>query len=101
MKQSTVIKPVITEKSLALASRGWYTFAVTSHATKNMVSSEIASRYGVTVKQTRSVSMHGKTRRVGKKQTMVTKQDWKKMVVAVAKGQKIDAFEVTAEESTK
>lgn len=91
----------MSEKSLLLASRGWYTFEVTHNARKEDIIRHIGSLYGVTVVDVRTVSMHGKERRVGRKSTRVRKPDWKKALVRLAKGQKIDAFEVTTEEEKK
>lgn len=93
-----IIKPVITEKSLSLASRGWYTFAVAAAGNKPQIAAAIHDLYNnVTVVDVRSMIMHGKEHRVGKKQKKVSKSDWKKALVRLKKGQKIDAFEVTGE----
>ncbi len=91
------IKPFITEKSLQLASKGWYTFATRDHASKPVVAAIIARLYTVTVTKIRSILMSGKTRRVGRKMNVVSKPNWKKILVRLAKGQKIPVFEVTQE----
>ncbi|MBI4066152.1 50S ribosomal protein L23 [Candidatus Gottesmanbacteria bacterium] len=96
-----IIKPVITEKSLSLASRGWYTFVVVSASSKPEIAQAIGDVYSVTVVDVRSMIMHGKERRAGKKQKRVTKSDWKKALVRLKEGQKIDAFEVTGEGEKK
>ena len=100
MKQ-IIIKPVITEKSLSLASRGWYTFAVALASNKPEIAHAISDLYKVTVVEIRTMIMHGKERRSGKKQKRVTKSDWKKALVRLKEGQKIDAFEVTGEGEKK
>jgi len=94
-------RPIITEKSMMLASRGWYTFAVATHTRKEAIAKEIERMYHVNVVAIRTVSMHGKVRRTGKKMVSNHKPDWKKAIVQLKAGQKIDAFEVTKEESTK
>ena len=96
MKQ-IVKRPLLTEKSLTLAGRGWYAFVVEADATKEQVAAWVNKLYGVTVTEVRTISMHGKARRVGKQRTEVRKPDWKKAMVRLVKGQKIDAFEVTSE----
>jgi len=99
---STVIrKPMITEKTLALASHGFYTFRVAHDANKAQISRDVGRLYKVKVTKTRTVVMHGKTRRVGRKMTPVTASDWKKAIVKLSPGQKIDAFEVTTKEEKK
>lgn len=90
--------PRLSEKSLALASRGWYTFVVDSQASKNVIAKEIGSLYNVQIKDVRTVRIHGKERRAGRLMKRVRKSDWKKAIVRLAAGQKIDAFEVTTEE---
>ncbi len=93
--------PRMTEKSLLLASRGWYTFAVHSDADKKTIAREVSGLYNVTVVNVRTVSVHGKERRVGRFMRKVRKPDWKKALVKLKAGQKIDAFEVTSEGESK
>lgn len=96
-----VKKPLITEKSLALAGKSLYTFAVDKSAGKGEISREINKLYKVKVTEIRTISMHGKVRRVGRKMKTVKGMDWKKAIVKLAPGQKIDAFEVTNKEEVK
>lgn len=100
MKQ-IVIKPVITEKSLSLASRGWYTFAVVEGSRKREIAMAIGDIYGVTVVDIRTLIMHGKERKSGKRMKKIHRNDWKKALVRLKVGQKIDAFEVTGEAEKK
>ena len=93
-----VQRPIITEKSLGLASRGWYTFAVDKRARKEAIAKEIEKMYHVNVLTVRTVAMHGKVRRVGKKMISTYRPDWKKALAQLKAGQKIDAFDVTAQE---
>ena len=94
-----MFRPVITEKSLGLASRGWYTFAVAKHARKEAVAKLIERMYKVNVLSVRTIAMHGKMRRTGKKMIGKHKEDWKKAIVLLKAGQHIDAFEVTQSEA--
>ena len=96
-----VQRPLITEKTLTLAARGWYTFVVAGGAAKPAIAQSVSQLYKVTVVSVRTVSMHGKVRRVGKMSKYVQKADWKKALVRLVKGQKIDAFEVTGEQVEK
>lgn len=88
-------RPVITEKTLLLASRGWYTFEASIDASKYTIATEISRVYKVNVVEVRTITMHGKVRRVGRKAIPTAKPDWKKAMVTLKKGQKIDAFEIT------
>jgi large subunit ribosomal protein L23 len=96
-----VERPLITEKTLTLAARGWYTFVVSEYATKRTIKDAVSVFYKVTVIDVRTISMHGKVRRVGKMSKHVKKADWKKAMVRLAKGQKIDAFEVAPPPETE
>lgn len=99
--KSTLYRPLITEKTLTLASRGWYTFVVDSESDKKAIGRAIADLYKVKVVDVRTLLMHGKMRRVGKLSRPAQKSDWKKAVVRLAEGQKIDAFEVAPTEEGK
>jgi len=96
---STIVKPLITEKTMGLVSRGWYTFVVSLHARKEEIAHDVAAMYKVQVIDIKTISMHGKMRRAGKKQKQVKRQDWKKAIVQLKKGQTIDAFSVGGEQS--
>ncbi len=93
------MRPLISEKSLGLASRGWYTFAVDKHARKEDIAKLIERMYSVNVLSIRTIAMHGKVRRTGKKMVSKHKEDWKKAIVLLKAGQHIDAFEVTQSEA--
>src|SRR5438477_10798373 len=93
MKQ-LLIKPLITEKTLFLASRGWYTFAADTLSRKEQLVNEIQLIYPVHVVSVRTIAMHGKVRRSGSKGRTHRLADWKKVLVQLAKGEKIDAFDI-------
>jgi large subunit ribosomal protein L23 len=93
-----VIRPHITEKTLNLAASGWYTFSVVEDASKLQIAQEVSSLYKVNVVSVRTISMHGKVRKVGKMSKLASRPNWKKAMVRLKKGQKIDAFEVTGQE---
>ncbi len=92
-----VQRPIITEKSLGLASRGWYTFAVGKHVRKEAAAREIEKMYHVNITAVRMIAMHGKVRKSGKKMVAARRADWKKVMVLLKSGQHIDAFEVTSQ----
>jgi len=96
--QPLVFRPLISEKSLMSASRGWYTFAVDKHARKEEIAKLIERMYSVNVLSVRTIAMHGKVRRTGKKMIRNRKEDWKKAMLLLKAGQHIDAFEVTQSE---
>jgi len=79
---------------MALVSRGWYTFMAAELSDKGQIASAVKELYKVDVLEVRTVSMHGKSRRFGKKARAVLTPDWKKAVVRVKQGQTIDAFSI-------
>lgn len=99
--KSTLIRPLITEKTLTLAATGWYSFMVRKASEKPAIARAISDFYKVQVVRVRVASMHGKTRRVGKLMKYTKKSDWKKAFVYLAKGQKISAFEVAPTQEGK
>lgn len=86
-------KPVITEKSLAKAVAGWYTFAVAADANKESIAYAVKEAYNVDVVQVRTAVMPEKVRRAGRRQVKITKPEWKKAIVKLKDGQKIDVYE--------
>ena len=96
MKQ-IINRPIISEKSLSLASRGWYTFAVAVASNKAVIAESVGNLYKVNVTDVRTIVMPGKEQRHGKRSKKVRGSDWKKALVRLKAGQKIDAFEVSGE----
>ncbi len=96
--KTTVGYPHITEKAMTNASRGWYTFKARSEATKYDIAKEVEALYKVNVIDVRTIAMHGKMRRAGKKQQAQPQPNWKKALVRLKAGQTIAAFETTGQE---
>ncbi len=93
-----VKRPLLTEKTLALASRGWYTFEVDKDATKERIKRAVDALFNVKVIDVRTISTSGKTRRVGRLMRTVATSGYKKALVRLASGHRIDAFEATSVE---
>jgi len=89
---SVLKKPLLTEKTLALAGHGWYTFVVKPRARKEQIASEISKLYKVKVLKVRTASQHGKIRRSGRKMLKTQKSDWKRALVKLAAGQTLASF---------
>jgi large subunit ribosomal protein L23 len=90
-----LIKPVITEKSLALAAGKKYTFRVDPAANKTEIKKEVEKTFGVKVISVKTSMVHGKEYRTGRKWTVARRSDWKKATVAIKPDKQIDLFEVT------
>ncbi len=87
-------KPVITEKSTNQVADGKYTFEVDKRAAKNEVEQAVEKLFGVTVLDVRTANTKGKEVRAGRRRTLGKKPDWKKAVVTLKEGDKIELFEV-------
>ncbi len=85
-----LLRPVITEKSMAGTNNGRYTFAVATDATKQEVAEAVAEAFGVDVIDVNTLTVHGKSRRQGRR--MGRTPDWKKAVVTLAEGQRIEKY---------
>lgn len=96
-----IIRPLITEKTMGLVGRGWYTFMADVDTDKKTAKQEIEKMYAVSVLDVRSALMHGKVQRVGRKSKIVRKTDWKKIMVQLKSGQTIDAFQIGGSEEQK
>ncbi len=85
-------RPIISEKSTALAEVGnKYVFEVAPVANKQEIREAVQRLFKVNVLSVRTMMMHGKVKRVGRFETK--KSNWKKALVTLAEGQKIDFFQ--------
>ncbi len=85
-------RPIISEKSTALAEiAGRYVFEVSLKANKQEIRDAVQRLFNVKVREVRTMIMHGKVKRVGRFET--TRSNWKKALVTLAEGQKIDFFQ--------
>lgn len=87
-----LLRPVISEKSTMETERNNYTFAVARDANKFQIKAAVESEFRVTVLGVRVVSVQPKQKRRGRR-TPGTVPGWKKAVVTIAEGQKIELFE--------
>jgi large subunit ribosomal protein L23 len=87
-----LIRPVISEKSVAETERNNYTFAVARDANKYQIKAAVEAEFKVNVLDVRVMSVKPKQKRRGRRQ-MGTVPGWRKAVVTIAAGQKIELFE--------
>lgn len=92
-----LIKPVISEKSMKEAGFSRYTFVVNKQANKNQIKKAVEDTFGVDVLEVKTLIMKGKGGRKGRKRLKVKEADFKKAMVTVKEGQKIDIFEMRKE----
>jgi large subunit ribosomal protein L23 len=87
-----LIRPVISEKSVAATERNNYTFAVARNANKFQIKAAVEAEFKVDVLGVRVLSVQPKQKRRGRK-TLGTVPGWRKAIVTIAPGQKIELFE--------
>jgi large subunit ribosomal protein L23 len=83
-------RPLITEKNTMVSVQDKYTFEVAPEATKPMIRRAVETLFKVDVTDVNTSRVHGKLRRVGKSRGMT--RSWKKAVVTLKAGQRIEAF---------
>jgi large subunit ribosomal protein L23 len=93
-----ILRPVISEKSIDESGRGKYTFAVHDKANKIQIKAAIEELYKkeqVTVVAVNVLTTKAKEKRRGTKRGQVIGHTtaWRKAVVTLAPGQKIEFFE--------
>ena len=85
-----LLRPVITEKSMTETAVGRYTFEVEPSADKRTIAEAVAEAFKVDVVAVNVSTVKGKMRRLGRR--MGKRSDWKKAVVTLAEGQKIERY---------
>jgi large subunit ribosomal protein L23 len=90
-----IIRPIDTEKTRYQASElGQYTFEVNRRANKIDVKRAVEEVFGAEVVSVNMMNMPSKgSKRYGRGRRVVRRSPWKKAVVTVAEGQKLEVFE--------
>lgn len=85
-------RPLVTEKSMAGAGQGKYTFRVDKNANKIEIASAVEQIFNVKVDGVNTMIVKGKKRRLGRHPAGKT-ADWKKAIVSLKPGYTIEIFE--------
>ena len=86
-----IIRPLITEKNTNLMALGKYSFEVDRSANKMQIKQAVESIFSVKVLKVHTMNVRGKPRRRGTSYGYTA--DWKKAVVTLAEGDRIELFE--------
>lgn len=87
--QGVIVRPLLTERgALIQEQQNKYTFEAALGASKTDIKNAVQTLFKVEVEKVRTMIVPGKYRRFGKGGAV--RPDWKKAIVTVAKGQKID-----------
>ena len=94
LPRQVIIEPVVSEKSYALMADGKYTFRVDDRAHKTQIAQAVEEVFGVNVAGVRTAKVRSKPKRRGL--TKGRTRAWKKAVVQLAPGERIELFEGAA-----
>lgn len=90
--QDIIVRPVITEKSMAGIPFKKYTFRVAKDANKIEIAQAVEELFGVKVAKVNTLHVRGRSKRVGKYTGYTS--DWKKAIVTLKEDSKtIEFFE--------
>lgn len=91
-----IIKPIISEQSMKEADKGKYTFSVAVSANKKTIKQAVESLFNVHVRSVETITVKPGPKRVGARRAEVSVSAWKKAMVGVKAGEKIDLFSAGA-----
>ncbi|MBI5623719.1 MAG: 50S ribosomal protein L23 [Elusimicrobia bacterium] len=92
---SVIVRPLLTERSTIMKEKfNQYVFETAAAATKADIRRAVEELFKVRVENVRTMNVRGKARRYGRNTGM--RPDWKKAIVTLEKGQKIDLADQTA-----
>ncbi|MGZ5308912.1 MAG: 50S ribosomal protein L23 [Solirubrobacterales bacterium] len=94
--RQVIIRPVVSEKSYALMAAGKYTFRIHERAHKTQVRHAVEEIFGVHVDSVRVSRVRAKPKRRGL--SAGRSRSWKKAIVKLAPGERIELFEGAAVE---
>lgn len=86
-----IIRPLITEKNTSLMEFNKYSFEVAREASKPQIKRAVENIFNVAVLKVHTINVRGKKRRRGRE--FGYQSDWKKAIVTLASGDRIDLFE--------
>jgi large subunit ribosomal protein L23 len=84
-------RPILTEKTDLQRDEGQYVFEVSRQANKLQIKEAVETIFDVEVLAVNTMTMKPKRRRLGRK-IITTRPSWKKAVVTLAPGERIQEF---------
>ena len=95
--EQVLVRPLITEKNTWLMDRDQYSFEVARNANKIQIREAVETTFRVRVKAVNTLNVKAKprSRAIKRGRSRVTGQEagWKKAIVTLFPGQRIDIFE--------
>lgn len=93
----TLIRPVITEKSMVAARRGVFTFVVAGSSAKSLVKELVEKTFKVHVTRINMTVHHQDGKRTGAKRLLGLSTKVKHALVQLKSGERIDLFDLKEE----
>ncbi len=88
---NVLVRPLITEKNTVLQALNKYAFEIAKEANKPQIKQAVEKTFKVKVTTVNVSTVPGKTKRVGRR--LVQTRSWKKAIVTLQAGDKIEIFE--------
>jgi large subunit ribosomal protein L23 len=92
--RQVIMEPVVSEKSYALMADGKYTFRVDERAHRTQIARAVEEIFEVRVTGVRTAKVRSKPKRRGLNKGRT--RSWKKAIVQLAPGERIELFEGAA-----
>lgn len=86
-----IVRPLITEKNTNLMVDNKYSFEVLRDASKPEIKNAVETIFNVSVTKVHTMNVRGKLKRRGREVGYT--RDWKKAIVTLAPGDRIEIFE--------
>lgn len=86
-------RPIISEKSMKLASTHLYTFEVDKNATKQQIAKAVTDKFNVKVLSVKTINVKGEVKSQKKVRKLYQSKGLKKALIQLGKTQKITLFE--------
>ena len=93
LNRSHIVRPLVTEKSIAQTATSQYSFAVAPEANKHSIKDAVEKIFKVKVLRVNTMGVRGKLKNDVRRRTRrpsVKRSDWKKAIVTLREGDKIE-----------
>lgn len=90
--QDVILSPVITEKSMQLVKAGKYTFRVAKMSDKKKIKKALKDKFNVDVVKISTMIVKPERKSVQRREFILSA--YKKAIIKIKEGQKIDLFEI-------
>ena len=91
LSHDIIVRPIITEKSSRMMEHNKYTFEVHRQVNKIRIREAVEEIFKVKVTDVHVINVHPKPKRMGAFRGL--SRSWKKAIVTLAEGQRIEFFE--------